>query len=183
MGRPGIVIKRASLAEYPPRYRTSDENGKTLRLYRTWRGMHWRVHPTKSKLKDRRHYFDKGITVCEEWHSWPNFVDWALAHGYADDLEIDRIDGRLGYCPENCRFVDKKTQNNNYVDKAAKIAAIGRTCRLTKQRAFVCVETGMRFNNKIEAREKTGVSQNSITNVLCGNAHTAGGFHWQYVAA
>ena len=45
-------------------------------------------------------YGGRGITVCEEWREDPNtFIDWALANGYKDGLQIDRIDNDAGYSP------------------------------------------------------------------------------------
>ena len=41
-------------------------------------------------------YGGRGITVCEEWHSIENFVEWAFSNGYNDNLTIDRIDGNGG---------------------------------------------------------------------------------------
>jgi hypothetical protein len=41
------------------------------------------------------------------------FAKWALAHGYRDDLQIDRIDNDDDYSPENCRWVTRKQNVNN----------------------------------------------------------------------
>lgn len=72
-------------------------------------------------------YGGRGITVCEEWldtttaivngvsgsKGWFAFKEWALSNGYSPDLTLDRIDTNRGYSPDNCRWVDYKTQNNN----------------------------------------------------------------------
>ena len=84
------------------------------RLYRTWRDMLKRAGVHKGASEEVKHnYQDRGITVCDEWLVFENFRDWALSHGYSDDLEIDRIDNDKGYCPENCRWVTSKENMNN----------------------------------------------------------------------
>ena len=59
-------------------------------------------------------YGGRGITICDEWINDSNaFERWAVSNGYSDELSIDRIDNDKGYSPDNCRWVDKITQQNN----------------------------------------------------------------------
>ena len=57
------------------------------------------------------------LTVLEECAEWLNdfmsFYEWAMNNGYKDNLTIDRIDVNGNYEPNNCRWVDQKTQQNN----------------------------------------------------------------------
>ena len=79
-------------------------------LRSTLRGMLTRCYDEKSK--DYKYYGAKGITVCKQWRECPNtFNDWAKASGYKPGLTIDRIDPKKGYCPENCRWLDRKTNS------------------------------------------------------------------------
>ena len=59
-------------------------------------------------------YGGRGITICDEWINDSNaFERWAVSNGYSDELSVDRIDNDKGYSPDNCRWVDKITQQNN----------------------------------------------------------------------
>lgn len=59
-------------------------------------------------------YGGRGITVCDEWvNDFTSFREWANSAGYNDGLSIDRIDVNSGYSPDNCRWADNKTQQNN----------------------------------------------------------------------
>lgn len=59
-------------------------------------------------------YGGRGIEMCDEWKNNSfAFYEWAIKNGYKKNLQIDRIDINGSYCPENCRWVDRKTQNRN----------------------------------------------------------------------
>lgn len=81
------------------------------RLYRIWRAMRQRCSNPNT---DYYHiYGGRGISVCDEWQEFKPFQKWALSHGYADDLSIDRQNVDGNYCPENCRWATSKEQANN----------------------------------------------------------------------
>jgi hypothetical protein len=56
--------------------------------------------------------------MCPEWrHDFRVFRDWALAHGYHNDLTIDRIDNDKGYSPDNCQWLTR-AENTRKAQKA-----------------------------------------------------------------
>jgi len=88
------------------------KHGKSShRLHHIWKAMISRCE--NEKRKSYKNYGGRGIKVCEEWHDMNNFFNWAITHGYSDDLTIDRENNDGDYCSENCRWVTMKVQNNN----------------------------------------------------------------------
>lgn len=99
------------------------------RLYSIWHGMKYRCYNPSSH--EYKNYGGKGIHICDEWlFDFKCFYEWAVCNGYRDNLTIDRIDFDKDYCPENCRWVGAKEQNNNksnnrfiYIDGVKKSLA------------------------------------------------------------
>ena len=82
------------------------------RLHRIWKAMKYRCSNPSAQYFHR--YGGRGISVCEAWRtSFIAFHEWAMQHGYRDDLSIDRIDNDGDYTPENCRWVAMDTQARN----------------------------------------------------------------------
>jgi hypothetical protein len=86
--------------------------GTGTRIFNIWRGMKQRCNDPGHK--DYRWYGARGVRVCDEWqHDFSAFRDWALSHGYEEDLTLDRIDRTSHYAPDLCRFTDRRGQANN----------------------------------------------------------------------
>lgn len=61
-----------------------------------------------------KNYGGRGIKICDEWLNDKNkFIEWSLVNGFRKELTIDRKDNNGNYEPNNCWWVDRKTQNNN----------------------------------------------------------------------
>lgn len=68
---------------------------------------------------DYKNYGGKGVKVCEEWHDFVKFKEWAEANGYKKGLHLHRIDENGDYCPENCVWMDKNSHERLHGEKHA----------------------------------------------------------------
>lgn len=109
--RSGNTRSCGCLASETTRARTTTHGDHKTRLYGIWSSMKYRCKNTTHRNAHR--YSLKGVTVCNEWQNFVAFRGWALANGYMDGKEIDRIDTNLGYSPDNCRWVTKLENLDN----------------------------------------------------------------------
>lgn len=84
-------------------------------VYRRYTEMHRRCEEPGHRGYD--HYGAKGIKVCARWsgeHGFENF--FADMGPCPEGYQLDRIDGKGPYSPENCRYASLKLQNRNRAD-------------------------------------------------------------------
>lgn len=76
------------------------------RTYRTWKEMRNRCK--NEKATQYKWYGARGVSVCERWEKFENFLDDMGIRPV--DKTLDRINPELGYSKENCRWATSKQQ-------------------------------------------------------------------------
>lgn len=93
--------------------------GSKTRLYYVWRDVINRCE--NPVIKEYKWYGARGVTLCEEWHDFGKFREWAMSSGYDPEAPrgactLDRIDPYGNYEPSNCRWVPMSVQRINRRD-------------------------------------------------------------------
>lgn len=95
--------------------------------FMTWRSMRGRCLTVTHK--DYKDYGGRGITICERWSCFANFlVDMGLR---PRGTSIDRLDNNLGYGPDNCRWATAIEQASN-TRRTVNLTFNGRTCSVAQ---------------------------------------------------
>lgn len=93
-------------------------------LYIIWCNM--RARCCRKTSTEYYNYGGRGIKLCEAWFSFDAFAEWALSHGYADGLSIERIDVNGNYEPDNCKWIEPAQQSLNQ-RRSHFVTAFGKT--------------------------------------------------------
>ena len=86
------------------------------KLYYVWHAMMQRCYDPKYQAKQPTYI---GCSVCDEWHNFQNFAEWAEPR-YKEGLALDKdikVSGNKIYSPDTCTFV---TQTENNIASKAK---------------------------------------------------------------
>lgn len=132
-------IKSCGCAKYqyrkPPENQKNIFDGRSLHpLHKVWNAMLERCENPNCKMFSI--YGGRGISVCSEWHDFWQFVKWSdSVGGKPDGFSLDRIDVNGNYCPENCRWANNETQQNNkttnkYLTYKGETHTVAEWCRL-----------------------------------------------------
>lgn len=100
------------------------------------------------------YYGARGISVCERWHKFVNFL--ADMGERPEGKTLDRIDTNGPYSPENCRWATVGEQGSNRRSNR-KFTAFGLTANLTQWAEFTGLSHGT-----ISARLRKGWSPERI---------------------
>jgi len=77
---------------------------------RCWRAIIQRC--TNKKNPAYKNYGERGISVCDRWRSFANFLN-DMGEKPRPELTIERRDNNKGYEPGNCYWATRITQNRN----------------------------------------------------------------------
>ena len=78
--------------------------------YSSWSSMLTRCYNEKSKTY--KNYGGRGISVCERWHTFLNFLD-DMGEKPEKGMSIERINNDGNYEKSNCKWATTKEQNRN----------------------------------------------------------------------
>lgn len=111
--RPHTDETKRKLASYTGDRTSSYKHGWAgTPTFNTWSSMHSRCRDEGNASYP--HYGGRGITVCERWNDFSNFLEDMGER--PEGKTLDRIDNDGSYEPVNCRWATKEQQTANRRD-------------------------------------------------------------------
>lgn len=130
------------------------------RTYNSWNNM-------KRRCLTRKEYVDKGITVCDRWNSFENFL--ADMGERPEGTTLERKENDKGYSPENCIWATAHDQTRNR-DSNVELTFNGKTQVVTDWATELGIPKGtlymrVRRGWSVERTLSTG-TQEEVKNVI-----------------
>lgn len=134
-------------------------NGQRTPEYRAWESMRERcLNPQHRAWKD---YGGRGIGIEEpSWDQFSNFYA-DLGPKPAPGYSLDRINNDKGYCKENCRWADRKTQRAN------QRKGRPRNAKVTARQATE-IRVLRAHSSRAEIAARFDISKSAIDRILTG---------------
>jgi len=105
----GCFVREKNIGNQYCKTHGHTRRGWCSKTYSSWQGMIERCKGNDAR--DRKNYTERGITVCERWKSFDNFLSDMGER--PEGKTIDRKNNDNGYYLENCRWATMKEQQNN----------------------------------------------------------------------
>ncbi|BAQ11287.1 hypothetical protein OXB_2816 [Bacillus sp. OxB-1] len=176
-----IVVARRHLLGYKSRRSTKScgcmeksQGGLTMRyprIYNLWGGMIRRCYDPSADNYSR--YGGSGVKVEDVWrNNFQAFLEWSLKNGYKENLTIDRIDSTKPYGPENCRWADYFTQNQNKgMHKNNKTGHIGVYKSNSGYRAYIQRDKKRKYLGHFRAIDEAIAARMKAEELYSKNGH------------
>lgn len=135
------------------------------RLHNIWTDM-------RKRCKHHPRYAGRGIKMCDEWSDYTVFRDWALSHGYSDDLTIERVNVNGDYCPENCTWIPLSEQARNrrttrLVEYKGETMSLAKACEMANMPYKQVFDRITRHGWSIEKALETPIKRKSELHKKC----------------
>lgn len=161
-------------AEKHPITHGDSRRGNTTPEYIVWTQMRQRC--VNSKAPNWKNYGGRGITICERWSSYENFLA-DMGRRPTPHHSLDRRDNDGPYAPENCRWATYQEQVNNqrrtvliaFNGRIQPAADWGRELNLSASVITARVKLGWEperiFSTPVRTRRKGGKSNLSTKSI------------------
>ena len=119
-------------------------NGKRVATteYRSWQMMKNRC--LNRRAKDFKYYGGRGVTVCQRWMNFDNFLA-DMGRKPAAGLTLERKNVNGSYCKNNCLWATRRKQSQNRTDSRFTLEIADQIRKLYATGRYFQYELAKRF--------------------------------------